>query len=109
MSDVFLIANDPLLLRRMGPFVDKMKSEGLSVMTAESETRASGGGAEEIVRDLILIVTPVVLTKEYERIKGWLKDWFVELPPPKDVRRELYVRFEDENRHLIERVRLSED
>ena len=80
-------------------------------MTAETETRASEGAGGELVRELVLILSSVILTHEYEKIKAWLRDWFVELPKPKDPRRrrQLSVRVEDENRKVVERFSLEQE
>lgn len=112
MTDVLIVANDPLLLHRLKPFVRRLSDGGYSVMTAERETRMSTGPpGEDFVRDVVLVLTSVVLTKEYERIKEWLREWFLELPKPKKGRsdRELWIRIEDENRKVVGRFPLRKE
>jgi len=112
MADMLLVANDSLLLHRLEPLVDRMKAEGRTITTAERETRASTGPpGEDFIRDILLVISSAVFTKEYDHIKQWFREWFVDLPKPKDgrTRRDLWVRVEDEARRTLARFTLRDE
>lgn len=107
MADIFLIANDPLLLHYLQPLVRRFQDEGYRVTASEHETRA-GAPSGDLIREIIVVIGTVTFSKEYDRIKRWFSEWFTDLPRPKDgaSRPELWVRVEDENRGTLARFQL---
>ena len=101
MADVVLVHNDESLLHRLEPFINRLRAEGYSVET-EARSTQRPDGAEDYLHDLVVIIATVALTKEYDHIKEFLREWFVE-SPSKIRNQSLAIRTEDEDGEVIGR------
>src|ERR687891_483622 len=101
MPDVLLAHEDESLLQRLQPFIRRLRAEGFSV-EIEARSTQRPDGAEDYFHDLVVIVTTVILTKEYDRIKEFLREWFIE-SPSKIGNRSLAVRTENEDGEVVGR------